>query len=184
MNMQEQTNKMVGANEGENNVWMVGAGMLVAGLIVGFLVGWFWQKSTSQVNVDDTQNNASSTSILATSTVPVLETIYKSIDVPALVSVDDQQAGSLVFIKHAEASKPTWVAVREIVNGAIGNILGAGMVTGATDDMPVTLLRPTVAGGQYAVFLYQDDGNGQFDSKTDLLVMQNALPVATMFTAQ
>lgn len=181
--MKDQTN---GAemNEGENNVWMVGAGMLVAGLIVGFLVGWFWQKNVTQVNVEEFQDSATTTDILATSTVPALETVYKTVDEPYFVSVDDQRAGGLVFIKHTEVSKPTWIAVREIVNGAIGNIVGAGMVTGATDDVPVTLLRSTKAGSEYAVFLYQDNGDGQFDFKTDMLVMQNNMPVAAMFTAQ
>ena len=165
-------------------MWMIGIGMLVAGLIVGFLVGWFWQKSRLGVQVSDDTLNGTSTLEVATSTVPALETVYQSIDVPASVSVDDQRAGNLVFIKHTEVAKPTWIAVREIVNDLIGNILGAGMITGVTDDVPVTLLRPTVAGGQYAVFLYQDDGDGQFDSKKDLLVMQNSMPVATTFTAQ
>jgi len=174
-----------GVNAEENNVWMVGAGMLVAGLVVGFLIGWYWHKNTSQVSVDETLDNATTTTeVLATSTVPALETVYKTIDTPDFVSVDDQPAGSLVFIKHTEASKPTWIAVREIVDGAIGNIIGAGMVTGATDDVPVTLLRPTKAGLGYALYLYQDNGDGQFDFKTDLLVMQNGVPVSAMFTAQ
>jgi hypothetical protein len=182
--MKEQTN-MGGANAGENNVWMIGAGMLVVGLIVGFLVGWFWPKGGASSDViDETQNNASSTVVLSTSTVPALTTVYKTIDAPASVSVDDQKAGNLVFIKHAEVSKPSWIAVREIVNDSIGNILGAGMVTGATDDVPVTLLRPTKVDGKYAVFLYQDNGDGRFDSQKDLLIMQNNTPVLAMFTAQ
>lgn len=182
--MKEQTNG-VETNTEENNVWMIGAGLLVVGLIIGFLVGWYWQKNSSQVTlIDSAQDNASTTAVLATSTVPALVTTYQTIDTPAFVSVDDQRAGGLVFIKHAEASKPTWIAVREVIDGSIGNIIGAEMVTGATDDVPVTLLRPTKAGQKYAVFLYQDNGDGQFDFKTDLLIVQNNVPVATMFTAQ
>jgi hypothetical protein len=176
--MAEQIN-----TEGENNVWLIGAGMLVVGIVVGFLIGWFWQKNDFQAGINNLQNGTS-TAIVSSSTVPALETIYKSVDTPAFVSVDDQRAGTLVFIKHTEVSKPTWITVREIVNGSVGNILGAEMVTSATDDVPVTVLRPTVAGQEYAVFLYQDDGDGQFDFKTDLLVMQNNAPVAAMFTAQ
>jgi len=166
------------------NVWAVGAGMLVLGLIVGFLVGWFWQKSTLGSALDDAQNNTSTSSLLATSTVPTLANTYKTIDASSTVSVDDQKAGGLVFIKHVEVSSPTWIAVREIVDGTIGNILGAEMVTSATDDVPVTLLRATKVGTQYAVFLYQDNGDGRFDFKTDLLVTQGGSPVAAEFTAQ
>lgn len=163
-------------------MWMIGAGMLVAGLIVGFLVGWYWHKGSSRIGVDETRDNV--VNVLATSTVPVLTTTYQTIDAPAFVSIDDQRAGGLVFVKHVEASKPTWIAVREIIDGSVGNILGAEMITSATDDVPVTLLRSTVSTGEYAIFLYQDNGDGQFDSKTDLLVMQNSQPVAAMFYTQ
>ena len=180
MRMKEQTNAV--ETSVLDNVWMVGAGMLVVGLIVGFFVGWFWQKNGSSAVIEVKDSNTSTTSNVTA--VPVPAMTYQTIDVPAFVSVDDQKAGSLVFVKHTEASKPTWVAVREMVDGTVGNILGAEMVTGATDDVPVTLLRPTVAGQKYSVFLYQDDGNGEFDFKKDLLVMQNKMPVAAMFTAQ
>lgn len=177
--MTEQT------NTAKNNMWMLGAGMLVVGLVAGFVIGWFWQKNGSQVLVaGDIQNSTSTVIVTTTSTVPALETTYQTIDVSATVSVDDQRAGSLVFIKRAEVSKPTWIAIREITNGSIGNILGAGMVTSDTDDVPVTLLRKTKPDGQYAVFLYQDNNDGWFDFKKDLLITQNSLPVAAMFTAQ
>jgi len=177
-------------NEGSwtENVWMVGAGMLVVGLIVGFLIGWFWQKNSSQVQVSDNTtegtNNATTTGNTTSGDVPSLVNTYKTIEASASVSVDDQKAGNLVFIKHTETSKPTWITIREILNGSIGNIIGAGMVTAVTDDVPVTLLRPTKAGEKYAVFLYQDNGNGKFDFKTDLLVLSDSKPVAAMFTAQ
>jgi hypothetical protein len=186
--MKDQTNG-VGKSAAESvvakNVWWIGAGVLVAGLIVGFLVGWFWQKNVSQSAInDEEQGNASTTEVLSTSTVPALATTYQTIVAPAFVSVDDQRAGGLVFVKHVESTNPTWIAVRDIDGQSVGNILGAAMVTGASDDVPVTLLRPTVAGEKYAIFLYQDDGNGQFDFKKDLLIMQNNMPVAAMFTAQ
>lgn len=171
-----------------DNVWTVGAMMLVIGLVVGFVIGWNWQKSASGFPVvDETQSQVSTSTaeVLASSTVPALASTYKTIDEPAFVSVDDQKAGALVFIKHTEVTKPTWIAVRGITtDNAIGNIIGAGMVTSATDDVPVTLLKSTVADQKYAVFLYQDNGDGKFDFKTDLLIMQNSLPVATVFTAQ
>lgn len=177
--MIEQTN-----TEEMNSVWMVGAGMLVAGLVVGFLIGWYSKENGAEVAVVDDLLNGTSTLMYSTSTVPALSVTYKTIEVSAFVSVDDQRAGSLVFIKHVEISKPTWIAVREIINDSIGNILGASMVTAVTDDVPVTLLRPTKSDGKYAVFLYQDEGDGDFDSKKDLLVMQDGTPVSAMFTAQ
>ena len=181
--MKEQNNG-AGANEGANNVWMIGAGMLVVGLIIGFIIGWFWQKNASEGTLGDDVNSTLDLSTSTTNVVPTLSTTYKTFEASSTVSVDDQKAGSLVFIKHVDVSSPTWIAVRETVDGAIGNILGAEMVTGATDDIPVTLLRPTKTGEKYAVFLYQDNGDGEFSFKTDSLITNNSVPVATEFTAQ
>ena len=174
---------------GENKVLTVGAGMLVVGLVIGFLFGWFWNKSSYKNDLDYTFNpDATSTEVLASSTiastVPVPQILYQTVSAVASVSVVDQRAGNLVFIQHIDVSAPTWVAVREINDGVVGNILGAEMVTTATDDLPVTLLRSTVAGEKYAIFLYQEDGDGQFDFKKDALVMQDRAPVSAMFTAQ
>ncbi len=170
------------------NVWTVGAVMLVVGLVGGFFIGRYWQTvkplvDSDQVNVA-TSTESTSSSLTSSGAVFAPTNTYKTINSSSSVSVDDQRAGSLVFIKHAEVSEPTWITIREIVDGSIGNILGAEMVTSPTDDVPVTLLRATVAGKKYAIFLYQDDGNGQFDFKKDFLVMQGQAPVAAMFTAE
>ena len=174
---------------GGNNVLMVGVGMLVVGLVVGFLFGWYWHKSGDENALveSNVNNNATSTELVAassTSTAPVPQNLYNTVSATSSVSVVDQRAGNLVFIQHIDASVPTWVAVRDVTNGAIGNILGAEMITTTTDDLPITLLRSTKAGEQYAVFLYQEDGDGRFDFKKDALVMQNNTPVSAMFTAQ
>ena len=176
----------------ENKVLKVGAGMLVAGLVIGFLFGFFWHKGTDDSVLDDSLNSmattsdttASTTSTLSTTAAPVPTMLYQTVSAQASVSVVDQPAGNLVFIQHADVSVPTWVAVREIIDGAVGNILGAEMVTGATDDLPVTLLRSTKKGEQSGVFLYQEDGDGQFDFKKDALVMQENTPVSAVFTAE
>jgi hypothetical protein len=181
--MAEQ-NKGVEENAVLNNVWIVGAGMLIVGLILGFSFGKFWQNNAADGWLNEVKNNVEENDTVASSTVPALGTVYQTIEASSTVSVDNQKAGSLVFIKNTNVTKPTWIAVREVVGDSIGNILGAGMVTGATEDVPVTLLRPTKAGEKYAVFLYQDEGNGQFDFKKDLLVRQNDVPVVAVFTAQ
>ena len=163
-----------------DNVWTVAAVVLVAGLIVGFLVGWYWPRDGASLTVDTT--NLISTSTV--SVVPLPANVYETIEATSSVSVDDQKAGNLVFVKHTEVTKPTWIAVREMLGDVVGNILGAQMITSTSDDVPVTLVRGTVAGGKYAVFLYQDDGNGQFEFKKDLMMEMNGEPVAAIFVAQ
>jgi len=174
---------------GGNNVWTVGVGMLVVGLIVGFLFGWYWHKSGDEnALVENGVNNIATstdlTAVLSTSTAPVPQNLYNTVSATDSVLVLDQKAGNLVFIQHIDASVPTWVAVRDVADGVVGNILGAEMITTATDDLPVTLLRSTVVGQKYAVFLYQEDGDGVFNFKKDALVMQSNTPVSAVFTAQ
>ena len=175
--MTEQKNEVQ-----ENNIWLTGAGVVVVGLIIGFLAGWFWQQNNSRIRIVDDAPEFLATSTPRSAGLP--ETVYQKIDTPAFVAVDDQRAGSLVFIKHTESAKPTWIAVREIIDGKIGNILGAEMVVGNTDDVPVSLLRATKAGEKYAVFLYQENGDGEFGFKTDYLIVNGNTPVSAMFVAE
>ena len=162
------------------NVWLVGGAMLAAGLIIGFLIGSTLEKD--RANVGDSNKG-----VIATSTLPIVPMplkVYETIEATSSVAVDDQKAGNLVFVKHTEVSKPTWIAVREMLGDNVGNILGAQMITNTSDDVPVTLVRGTVAGKNYAVFLYQDDGNGQFEFKKDPMIDMDGTPVAAMFAAQ
>ena len=168
----------------KDKMLMVGAGMLVVGLVAGFLFGWFGHKNSNGVNDGDVLGDVLGGEVLtSTSTVPVPQNLYKTVSNDASVSALDQKAGNLVFIQHVDTKVPTWVAVREIINGAVENILGAEMVTNPTDDLPVTLLRPAKAGNQYAVFLYEEDGDGEFDFKKDALIVKGEAPVSSLFTA-
>lgn len=177
--MSQQTNAGEMSSWTEN-VWMVGGAMLVAGLVIGFLIGWTWKEE--KMSIDDVNKNVVATSTL--SAVPFPAKMYDTVEATSSVAVDDQRAGSLVFVKHTEVSKPTWIAVREMLGDTVGNILGAQMITNTSDDVPVTLVRGTVAGQKYAVFLYQDDGNGQFEFRQDPMVEMDGYPVAAMFAAQ
>jgi hypothetical protein len=180
--MEQQTNKAATAS----------AIALIVGLIVGFVIGWYWYKGVCQkrdlaeiVNTDtngDDNMSASSTDQTSNTTVP--QNIYGTVSGQASVTVQGQKAGSQVTIGQVETSNPTWIAVREVVNGTVGNILGARLVASTASNVSVNLLRATKAGQTYKIFLYQDDGYKKFNFQKDKLVTSNDIPVGAEFVAQ
>jgi hypothetical protein len=86
------------------------------------------------------------------------------------MSVADQSAGNVVIVSKTIFKKATWVAVREDVNGKMGNILGAYLFPEGTQSGSVELLRPTEEGSSYYVVAYLDDGDKEFDYKKDTLL--------------
>lgn len=81
-----------------------------------------------------------------------------------LLAVDDQRAGSEVVVKSVTVPPPgVWVAVREVREEELGNVLGAARVGSERTDVTIPLLRATEPGRNYAVMLYRDDNNGTFD---------------------
>lgn len=85
------------------------------------------------------------------------------------VSVADQEAGNSVLVDSVTVAPPgVWVAVREVTDNSLGNILGAAHVRGPVSATIVDLLRPTLPGRTYAVTLYRDDdGDDKFDMSKD-----------------
>ena len=80
------------------------------------------------------------------------------------VAVADQHAGETAMIQSVTVPPPgVWVAVRETLGADLGNVLGAVRVSGPRSSIPVPLLRAMMPGKAYAVELYRDDNNGEFD---------------------
>ena len=100
------------------------------------------------------------------------------------VSVANQPFGTTVVVTNIALNRTTWVAVKEELPTGAGNLLGARRLpAGLHDNTEVELLRSTALGGQYAVLLYEDDGDLVFDHKTDWLVTELGQPVVVRFTA-
>ena len=80
------------------------------------------------------------------------------------VSVAHQPAGDTVVVESVTVPPPgVWVAVREVADDELGNVLGAVRVIGPKSGVAVPLLRATEPGRSYAVQLYRDDASGVFD---------------------
>jgi len=81
-----------------------------------------------------------------------------------VVSVVNQTYGDSVTVESITVPPPgIWAAVREINGDQLGNVLGAARVKGPRSFVVISLLRATEPNRQYAVELYRDDADGEFD---------------------
>jgi hypothetical protein len=81
-----------------------------------------------------------------------------------VVSVANQPAGEKVLIASVTVPSPgVWVAVREMNGRDFGNVLGAARVSDPRTQFVVPLLRATEPKRLYAVELYRNDNQGNYD---------------------
>jgi hypothetical protein len=87
------------------------------------------------------------------------------------VAVADQPAGNTVLVDSVTVPPPgVWVAVEEVnEDGTLGNVLGATLVGHPATNVSVALLRSTLPNQTYAVVLYRNDGDGQFNITNESL---------------
>ncbi|MDO8594305.1 MAG: hypothetical protein Q7R93_02200 [bacterium] len=158
---------------------------LIIGLIVGFLAGAFWQNrradgvvssdtaaAAALAKTDDTEKTDSKDSEKETVTLKVASsTKATSSGVTGSLVVQDQIAGSEAVVSSLDAGEIVWVAVREVKDGKLGNILGAQKVfVGDDQRVSIELLRSTVAGETYRVVVYKDIGTPAFNYREDVVV--------------
>lgn len=85
-----------------------------------------------------------------------------------LVSVSSQPAGSSVMVERVNVDAPAvWVVVAEMRGDVVWRALGAFHTLGTSNSVPVPLLRATAPQSEYAIILYRDDGDGQFELHGD-----------------
>ena len=88
------------------------------------------------------------------------------------LAVVDQASGMSVQVGNVEFAVPGWVVVHETEGGHVLNALGAARLdAGSYTGVIVELLRTTEPGGSYAVILYSDNGNKEFEIRGDLPII-------------
>ncbi len=143
-------------------------------------IGQFDLDTTAEIKVvDDTIKEEVSTAV-------DVSTDIISTD---MISVDTQTAGNTVLVRKVNlqaGEKGGWIAVHEISDGVVVNALGAARrESGEYVDTVVYLLRNTIKGGTYAIVLYSDDGDKQFNMKTDTpLTDDNGKYIMSIFVTQ
>ena len=83
------------------------------------------------------------------------------------IEVENQFAGESVKIKSSTLPEDAWIAVHETIKGELGNILGAQIFPTGESSGEVSLLRRTIPNERYFVAVYIDDGDREFEFKTD-----------------
>ena len=173
------------------------AGVFIAGVIVGLIVGWGWfslgrDNSGSATTGDNTPMTSSSSE---TATKPATgstggtsgtQTPVVTQTGSSALSISPMQASGLsVQISSVSVSAPTWVVIFEGKNGQPGNALGARMFFPGETSGTVDLLRGTTSGGTYYAGEYIDNGDHQFSKQADSQVMASAgTPLLVQFTTR
>lgn len=151
-------------NNATMNPWLAGA----VGFVLGVAVVGAWDVES---RLEESRGAlpapvATSTEASATSTAAVASS--------GLISVTDQGAGGTALVSKVDVHAAVWVAVVEVKNGTLGNVLGASYVSAPASGVVVPLLRPTSPGATYAVVLYRDNGDRVFSLANDSLYVDFA----------
>lgn len=172
----------------DSKSWQWFGGGFAVGIVIIGLVWTIAGQKSAPVSVDDANT------VAATSTSDTAATGPKPSKNPAAletestpmmasgetITVQDQAAGATTLISSVSVMHSTWVAIKD----TNGRVLGARRADVSTDNLEVSLLRPTVAGQTYQAVLYVDNGDKQFDLHKDTLVVgSEEAPVASTFSA-
>ncbi len=98
------------------------------------------------------------------------------------VAVSTQRAGNEVDIDQVKLSQPGFIEIHEVVDGKPGKIIGGSKLLPAGTRQDVIIKVAIVAGKSYIAMLHVDDGDGKFDAKKDLPLMNNGQMVMAKFT--
>ncbi len=147
----------------QHKVSIIGA---VIGILAGFSLGAYWY-NVSPKRAEAPEKTTNTETISNTDGKVTLSAVDES----AMIAISDQQAGDVVLVNAVALGSQGWVAIREGNAGQLGNILGARRIdAGAWSTIAVELLRGTEVGKAYFAVLYKDNGDGEFDHKTDSLI--------------
>jgi len=153
----------------------------IAGLLVGALLVWMFGGSDA-TTMSETEHTETDSALLDEGTMS-FDTETESAagemsdESAATLSIGDAEAevaseaaGSEVVL--SSATFPTdagWVAVRSYNDGMLGNVLGAARYSKEQGLIPdsIQLLTPTMAGEQYAIVFFSENGDRQFNMRSD-----------------
>jgi hypothetical protein len=174
--------------EGQKTVVSFIVGLLIGGLLVWAFSGPVEEpkdeESTDtpkeQVAEDNTNNKGGETEETKTTDVVETEVVKATLPVgEGKISVADQAAS--LEVKLDSATYPVsegWVGVRDYSDGKLGGLLG--VVRFSEEPSQIVLQRATKSGNEYAVVVYKENGDRQFNLAEDAQVGE----VYSTFTAK
>ena len=144
------------------SLWAIG---FAAGIILFFAGGVLTDSDVRYMGTlrSNPQNSDESAIKAEEEMVPQVGTDF------ATIVIDTQTPGITVLVEHVELNTAGWVVVHEIDSGHVLNALGAQRLdSGNHEGVVIELLRATDPGREYAIVLYSDNGNKEFEVRGDL----------------
>ncbi|MBP9842468.1 MAG: hypothetical protein KBC62_00530 [Candidatus Pacebacteria bacterium] len=155
----------------------------IVGLLIGGMLVWAFSgpevtaptndettdESSSEVASDDKTDEAKDSA--EDEREPVAAPTLKVGD--GSVVVADQEASAKIALESATYPvSEGWIGVREYNNDQLGYILGVVRFSESQGLVPneIVLQRSTTAGKQYAVVIYTEDGDRQFNLANDVQI--------------
>ena len=148
----------------------------VVGLLIGGLLVWAFSgpdkhdhldvhhdDDTEEVEEMDDEMSESEDDMEAEA--PALQVGSGNVEVP------DQAASRSITMDRAEYPvSEGWIGVRTYQNETLGNILGVVRFSESQGLIPenIELLAPTVSGQEYAVVIFEEDGDFDFNLRYDM----------------
>jgi hypothetical protein len=158
----------------------------VVGLLIGGMLVWAFSGPSDEKKLDD----ANTDEMTASTTDAVVENVEEAATAPTLkvaeegvIVVNDQPAAATVAIESATYPVGEgWIGVRQYTDEKLGYILGVVRFSESQGLVPedIILQTPTKAGSTYAVVVFREDGDFDFNLAGDVQIDQ----IYTTFTAQ
>jgi hypothetical protein len=159
----------------------------VVGLLIGGLLVWAFSGPTSEAPTsndgDDTKTeetkktdeeaNKGTDDSTVTEAAPEAEAKPTLSVGDGKIVVNDQPASSAIMLESATYPvSEGWVGVRTYENDQLGYILGVVRFSEEQGLVPnqIVLQRPTTAGKQYAVVVYKENGDLEFNLAKDVQI--------------
>lgn len=159
----------------------------IVGLLIGGLLVWTFSTPAEQtkntdkkVNDTDVSEEATEQNKVDEETIPKETTEVTKTEAPVAkpvlpvgdgkISVKDQAARSSVDLTSATYPVPEgWVGVREYNDGKLGSLLGVVRFSEEQGLVPdkIVLQRSTTPGKEYAVVVYAENGDREFNLAKD-----------------
>jgi hypothetical protein len=164
--------------EGKKTIVSFVVGLLIGGVLVWAFTGGDRAEAPTVVERPDTEAPANTETededenngeVLGAQTTPQAPATLPMGD--GAVVVNDQSASSRIALESASFPiSEGWIGVRDYANGNLGGILGVVRFSESQGLVPNTIIlqRPTRAGQTYAVVIFTEDGDRQFNSATDV----------------
>lgn len=159
----------------------------IVGLLIGGMLVWAFSGSNTktptmteseereaalEVEVEEVESESTSTDEDATTTTEATATLPVG---DGSVTVIDQPASRTISLSAATFPiNEGWIGVRDYQNDELGFILGAVRFSQVDGLVPteITLLRSTITGNRYAVVIFTENGDNEFNLANDVQLDQ------------